>query len=399
MAKTSLVLFLVLSSFFIALLQCDARTHRSRTQPRPLRPQPEPQRCKYDGIFQFGDSISDTGNQILEPAGPRSPCAHNPYGQKLIGEPTGRCSNGRLMIDFIAQALGLPTPKPYLELGLPTPNPYLEPGEPAVSFNHGVNFAVAGSTALNTSVLLQNGILSPVTNSSLLVQLDWFLAHYQNLCETAKNCETYNILKGSLFMVGETGGNDYNYAFLQGKSIEDATALVPLVVNNIRDVAKKLIDLGATRLVVPGNFPIGCSPMYLTLFKNNDSTSYDDKGCLKGLNTFARYHNQYLQNALQQLRLEYPNVAIVYADYYQAAEWVLTNAPQLGFETKSILKVCCGTGGDYNFSLMSMCLGWKEFCMFRSDQYINWDGVHLTEKAYQSMADWLIKSQVFECIV
>ncbi|KAF9614246.1 hypothetical protein IFM89_016507 [Coptis chinensis] len=47
--------------------------------------------------------------------------------------------------------------------------------------------------------------------------------------------------------------------------------------------------------------PIGCSPMYLMLFKNNDSTSYDDKGCLKGLNTFARYHNQYLQNALQQL--------------------------------------------------------------------------------------------------
>ncbi|KAF9587436.1 hypothetical protein IFM89_002617 [Coptis chinensis] len=234
---------------------------QSRTQPRPLRPQPEPQRCKYDGIFQFGDSISDTGNQILEPAGPRSPCAHNPYGQKLIGEPTGRCSNGRLMIDFIAQALGLPTPKPYLELGLPTPNPYLEPGEPAVSFNHGVNFAVAGSTSLNTSVLLQNGILSPVTNSSLLVQLDWFLAHYQNLCETAKNCETYNILKGSLFMVGETGGNDYNYAFLQGKSIEDATALVPLVVNNIRDVAK--------------------------------------------------------------LRLEYPNVAIVYADYYQASNGFL----------------------------------------------------------------------------
>ncbi|KAF9620812.1 hypothetical protein IFM89_014749 [Coptis chinensis] len=110
MAKTSLVLFLVLSSFFIALLQCDAedqidlaRTHRSRPQPRPLRPQPEPQRCKYDGIFQFGDSISDTGNQIREAAGSRSPCAHNPYGQKLIGEPTGRCSNGRLMIDFIGK--------------------------------------------------------------------------------------------------------------------------------------------------------------------------------------------------------------------------------------------------------------------------------------------------------
>ncbi|KAF9593716.1 hypothetical protein IFM89_024720 [Coptis chinensis] len=130
---------------------------------------------------------ADTGNQIHEPAGPRSPCAHNPYGQNLIGESTGRCSNGLLMIDFLnwvatvgsvrAQALGLPT-NPYLELG--------------VSFNHGVNFAVAGSTALNTSVLLDNRILSPVTNSSLLVQLDWFLAHYRTSVRQIKIAITYS---------------------------------------------------------------------------------------------------------------------------------------------------------------------------------------------------------------
>ena len=41
-------------------------------------------------------------------------------------------------------------------------------------------------------------------------------------------------LKDSLFMVGEIGGNDYNYALLQGKSIEQVkTDLVPEVVQEI----------------------------------------------------------------------------------------------------------------------------------------------------------------------
>lgn len=40
-------------------------------------------------------------------------------------------------------------------------------------------------------------------------------------------------------MVGEIGGNDYNYGFLQGmRSIQAMKAYVPQVVNAIMDVAK-----------------------------------------------------------------------------------------------------------------------------------------------------------------
>lgn len=39
-------------------------------------------------------------------------------------------------------------------------------------------------------------------------------------------------------MVGEIGGNDYNYAFFQKRSIEAVKAYVPLVVKSIMDVAK-----------------------------------------------------------------------------------------------------------------------------------------------------------------
>ena len=42
-------------------------------------------------------------------------------------------------------------------------------------------------------------------------------------------------LKHALFMVGEIGGNDYNYALTQGKTLEEAKNMVPLVVQAIKD--------------------------------------------------------------------------------------------------------------------------------------------------------------------
>ena len=45
-------------------------------------------------------------------------------------------------------------------------------------------------------------------------------------------------LKNSLFMIGEIGGNDYNYALLQGKSIEQVTSMVSEVVQEITNAVK-----------------------------------------------------------------------------------------------------------------------------------------------------------------
>ena len=43
---------------------------------------------------------------------------------------------------------------------------------------NGVNFAVGGATALPASVLAEIGVISPSTNSSLDVQLDWMSSFY-----------------------------------------------------------------------------------------------------------------------------------------------------------------------------------------------------------------------------
>lgn len=39
-------------------------------------------------------------------------------------------------------------------------------------------------------------------------------------------------------MMGEVGGNDYNYAFFGGKSIEEVKNLVPEVVQAIMDATR-----------------------------------------------------------------------------------------------------------------------------------------------------------------
>lgn len=80
-----------------------------------------------------------------------------------------------------------------------------------------------------------------------------------------------------------------------------------------------VIEEGAKDVVVPGNFPIGCSASYLTLFKTPNKTAYDENGCLKGYNAFSMYHNAELKLALEKLRQKYPQTRIIYADYYGAA--------------------------------------------------------------------------------
>ena len=45
-------------------------------------------------------------------------------------------------------------------------------------------------------------------------------------------------LKNSLFMVGEIGGNDYNYAPFQGKIMEEVESMVPDVVRAIKEAVR-----------------------------------------------------------------------------------------------------------------------------------------------------------------
>ncbi|KAK9074386.1 hypothetical protein SSX86_006984 [Deinandra increscens subsp. villosa] len=327
----------------------------------------------YTSIISFGDSIADTGNvkHLGSITNEAFPSLFPPYGQTFFHEPTGRCSDGRLIIDFLAESLELPFIPPYMHEG----SANME------KFKHGVNFAVAGSTAMNSQHLAAEGIQNAATNASLEVELQWFKHSLPLISGNALDRRNY--IGQSLILMGEIGGNDYNIPMRDNKSIEDMELFVPLVVNTIALAINELIEMGAQTLVVPGNFPIGCSPAHLTVMQGSEDEEYDPTtGCLVRLNQFAEYHNQMLQTKLNQIREFHPDVNIIYADYYNAAMQFYRFPNKFGF-TNGALKACCGGGGLYNYNSTVTCGHESATVCDEPDRYVSWDGVHLTEAAYK----------------
>ena len=59
----------------------------------------------YTRVFSFGDSLADTGNyRYVYPNKTHTAVLRLPYGETYFKKPTGRFSNGRIIIDFVGTA-------------------------------------------------------------------------------------------------------------------------------------------------------------------------------------------------------------------------------------------------------------------------------------------------------
>lgn len=56
-------------------------------------------KSSYTGVLSFGDSLADTGNALAHTGGGVG--SQLPYGETFFGHPTGRASDGRIVLDFI----------------------------------------------------------------------------------------------------------------------------------------------------------------------------------------------------------------------------------------------------------------------------------------------------------
>lgn len=93
---------------------------------------------------------------------------------------------------------------------------------------------------------------------------------------------------------------------------------------------QKLIEEGAVELVVPGVLPIGCFPVYLSIFRKQPEMYGRRSGCIRDLNTLSWVHNAALQRKIAELRLKHPGVRIMYADYYTPAIQFVLHAEKYG---------------------------------------------------------------------
>ncbi|XP_072060494.1 GDSL esterase/lipase At1g28580 isoform X2 [Arachis hypogaea] len=425
-------------------------------------------RC-YRAIYSFGDSLADTGNSNYDTnhtlSSSQTLALHVPYGETFFHHPTGRWSDGRLIVDFIAEKMGFPLLKPYLgiksgtikdwkptegvnfavagataldssfylekgisnvvtnyslrvqlhwfteellpsichspsaeHMGIPLLKPYLGIKNGKIRdwkpMEEGVNFAVGGATALDPSFFVDKGINDIATNYSLGVQLDWFQHLLPSICNSSSGCK--EILGKSLFFVGEIGGNDLNHPLFQYTSVDEIMrTYVPNVINEISSTINKLIDVGAQTLLVPGNFPLGCSFFYLNIYHTTDMGEYDHAGCLKWLNKVAKDYNKKLYAELNRLQVLHPHTNIIYADYYHAA-YSLYQSPSLFGFTNSTHDACCvpeNVNNNYDSSVR--CGDPEVIACDDPSKYISWDGVHLTEAAYKWIAKALLKGHIY----
>jgi hypothetical protein len=79
-----------------------------------------------------------------------------------------------------------------------------------------------------------------------------------------------------------------------------------------------------------------------------------------------------------------------------------------GFNPSTILEVCCGFGGAYNYNLnvtcgdsgnVSLSTGGTQFVNINTapnpKEHIQWDGVHFTQAAYKVIASFFLSGQFF----
>uniref|UniRef100_A0A5B7ASS4 GDSL esterase/lipase n=2 Tax=Davidia involucrata TaxID=16924 RepID=A0A5B7ASS4_DAVIN len=353
-------LMITITSIFIlsSFLASASSAATTGTNPRPFKK-----------IYAFGDSYTDTGNTESS-TGPSSftYVSNLPYGRTFFHHPTNRYSDGRLVIDFVAQSLSLPYLPPYRNLKADKSN--------------GVNFAVAGSTAIQHGFFVKNNLTLNITPQSLQTQLIWFNkfldAQGCRGATTTRECRA--AFDDALIWVGEIGANDYAYTV--GSSVPGST-IQQLAIKSITGFLQALLTKGAKYAVVQGLPTTGCLPLAMVLAPEDDR---DDMGCVGSANKQSNTHNTILQSKLQDLRRQFPHAVIIYADYWNAYHTIMKSPRKYGFQ--ELFKACCGSGGGpYNFDFFAACGSPSSSSCPHPSQYINWDGVHLTEAMYKAVSD------------
>ncbi|URE09037.1 lipid catabolic process [Musa troglodytarum] len=97
----------------------------------------------------------------------------------------------------------------------------------------------------------------------------WTNNSFKQLLPSLCSTDCSNRMNESLFLVGEIGGDDYNHAFFQGRSVDEIKTFVPDVVSAIGSAIENHDR--------SGNFLIGCIAIYLTRFQSDKREDYESE--------------------------------------------------------------------------------------------------------------------------
>lgn len=311
------------------------------------------------GLFIFGDSLYDPGNNNYINTTTEFQANFWPYGKSFFNAPTGRFSDGRLIPDFIAEYAKLPL--------IP---PYLQPGNHQFLF--GANFASGGAGALDQ------------TYAGLVVNLRTQLSQFKNvakqLTQQLGDTEAAELLSDSVYMIS-IGGNDY-LSPARGDSKQSYTRqqFVDMVIGNFSTVIKEIFKKGGRKFSFISLPPLGCWPSIKAQRAGKSSNPCDED-----LAALVQQHMEAFSKNLNKLEKQLKGVEYSYFDLHTSFSDKMANPSKYGLKDGS--SACCGSGpyrGVYSCGGMR---GEKEYelCENVSD-YLFFDSYHPTQVAYQQLA-------------
>ncbi|KAL0343578.1 UNVERIFIED_CONTAM: GDSL esterase/lipase [Sesamum angustifolium] len=329
-------------------------------------------------IFNFGDSNSDTGGLVSGLGEALDP----PNGQIYFQKPSGRFCDGRLIIDFLMDAMDLPFLNPYLD------------SIAAPSFRRGCNFAAAGSTILPATA----SSVSPFSFGIQVAQFFRFKAKVEDILAKTRKYDKYipaqDYFQKALYMF-DIGQNDLAGAFYS-KTLDQILASIPTILLEFEHGIESLYDQGARIFWIHNTGPLGCLPQNIAKF-GTDPSKLDELGCVSSHNQASRLVNLQLRALCKKFQGQYPDANVTHVDIFTIKSNLIANYSRYGFEQP--LMACCGYGGPpLNYDSRISCGQTKVLngssvtakgCN-DSTEYVNWDGIHYTEAANQYVASQVL---------
>ncbi|KAK4587691.1 hypothetical protein RGQ29_018917 [Quercus rubra] len=315
-------------------------------------------------FYIFGDSTVDPGNNNYINTIPAYQANYKPYGHNgFFEEPTGRFSDGRVMVDFIAEYAELPVIPPFLQ--------------PSAEFINGVNFASGGS-----------GIL-PETNQGQVIDLQTQIKHFEevqkSLTKKLGEARANELFSEAVYFIS-IGSNDYLGGYLGNPKMQEYYApeeYVGLVIGNLTQAIQVLYEKGGRKFGFLSLSPLGCLPALRAL-----SPKANEGVCFEEASALAQAHNSALKVILTSLEHILGGFKYSNSNFYDWLQDRINNPSKHGF--KDGVNACCGTGP---YGGIFTCGGTKKVTDYQlcdnADDFVWWDSLHPTEKIHEQFGQAL----------